>query len=150
MEPRGWPNRWWEQTNLFGRDFYRAVTRQNCISVTEIFSQRPEQREQHLTRAVYDDGHGLILFNNHHKIFLSKKYVEDYKQFLSMSKFLNQPKSLPKFGMQVGIFKMQIVVFTNEQIFKWSLNQFTLIGEAFFLTRALWTEGSIKSSIILL
>ena len=157
-----WSHRWWEKTQIYPTDIYRFVSRQNCLSSPEIFSLRPEQREQNLTRIVYDDGLCVDLWADLIARSSEEDLIDEIMRGLQSTYTdvtIQRPRKIfAQYWPDGWHLQRGNSPFSNKDIARWSLNplprfnqsQLTLIGESFFLDRALWTEGAIKSSLVAL
>ncbi|CAF1065631.1 unnamed protein product [Adineta steineri] len=155
-----WPHRWWEESKIYGSDVDRIWTRQNCITIAEIFSQRPEQRFQNAIRIVYDDGQCVEMWS----ALIARSSQEDLineilrgLQSIFTDVSIQRPtKIFTKIWQGDWHFQTANSHITNRQILSWALNplprfnrnQLSLVGEAFYLNRAIWTEAAVKSSLI--
>ncbi|CAF1288972.1 unnamed protein product [Rotaria sp. Silwood1] len=155
-----WPRRWWEESFISATTIDRAWTKQNCISFIEITSQQPEEKEQNLTRTVYDDGLCVELWSALIKRSSQNDLIEELLRGLR-SIFIDvqiPPPSKTFTHVWTGAWHFQNAnsAVSNKNIFTWALNplkrftkdQLSLVGEAFYLDRATWIDGAVKSSLI--
>ncbi|CAF4294675.1 unnamed protein product, partial [Rotaria sp. Silwood2] len=155
-----WPNRWWEDSTLFGTDIDLAWTRQNCISFIEITSRRPHEKHQNLTRAVYDDGLCVetwsALIARPSQENLIQEILRGLRSIFIDVQIPRPTKVFTQIWSGAWHFQKSNSIVSNKQIIGWALhplqrftkNQFSLVGEVFHLDRSGWTEAAVKSSFI--
>ena len=149
-----WPERWWETSPLY-QNLSRVVSHENCFSSMDI-PTFPYGRDQNVTRAVYDDGvclemwQGLIESGDKHA--LSKVVVTSLSNVFTDVK-IPEPRALDGFfHHNAWHYQVANSKISNQEIFKWSLNplagkNFSLIGEAYNLKYATWCDGALKSTM---
>ena len=157
-----WPNRWWEESSLFGGNIDRAWTRQNCISIIEIISQHPYEREQNLTRTVYDDGLCVgtwsALITRLSQADLIQEILRGLQSIFTDVQIPPPTKVFTNVWPGAWHFQKRNSRLNNTQIVHWALKplqrfdrqQLSLVGEAFLIDRSGWTDAAVKSSLITL
>lgn len=155
-----WPERWWEKGSLLNTNIDRAWTRQNCISLIEITSRRPEKRALNLTRTVYDDGLCVdtwaALIERSSQADLIEELLRGLQSIFTDVAIPRPTKILAHVWPGAWHFQTANSEFSNQQIARWALKplrrfqpqQLSLVGEAFNLDRSGWTDGAVKSSLI--
>ncbi|CAF3909361.1 unnamed protein product [Rotaria sp. Silwood1] len=157
-----WPRRWWEETQLvlpLG-SIDRAWTSQNCITFIEVLSvQRPEDRDQNLTRSVYDDSSCVSTWEEYMHRPSSDDLIEEVRRGLqSIFPDVNIPtptKTFYKIWPGAWHFQQAHSTFTNREIANWALQPLprfnyqalSMVGEAYYLNRATWADGAAKSAL---
>jgi hypothetical protein len=155
-----WPQRWWEQSILFGPNVDRVWTRQNCISFMEIFSQHPPKREQNLTKTVYDDGQCVetwsILIQRSSQTDLIEELLRGLRSIFIDVQIPLPTKTFTKIWPGAWHYQRSNSNVTNQDIVNWALkpitrfekSQITLVGEAYNINQSAWTDGAVKSSMM--
>ncbi|CAF4324564.1 unnamed protein product, partial [Rotaria sordida] len=156
------PRRWWEETQLVSPlgSIDRAWTRQNCINLLEVLSvQHPEDRDQNLTRSVYDDSSCVSAWEEYMRRPLPDDLIEEVRRGLqSIFPDVNIPiprKTFYKIWPGAWHFQRPHSTFTNREIANWALQPLprfnhqalTMVGEAYYLNRATWADGAAKSAL---
>lgn len=154
-----WPQRWWEQSSLFGPNIDRAWTRQNCISFIEILSQHPAKKDQNVTRTVYDDGQCVqvwsTLIERSSDTDLVEELLRGLRSIFTDVQIPSPTKTYTKVWPGAWHFQTSNSKVTNKDIVSWALqpikrfekNQLTLVGEGFNIDRSTWIDGALKSSL---
>ncbi|UJR17156.1 hypothetical protein I4U23_004052 [Adineta vaga] len=155
-----WPNRWWENSLVFGKAVDRAWTRQNCISFIEIISQHPAKKELNATKTVYDDGlcvdMWLTLIARSSQDDLVEELLRGLRGLFIDVEIPRPLKTLTKLWPGAWHFQKSNSNVTNKEIRSWALKPITkydkyrisLVGEAFDIDRSGWIDGAIKSSLL--
>ncbi|CAF1577881.1 unnamed protein product, partial [Rotaria sordida] len=122
------PRRWWEETQLVSPlgSIDRAWTRQNCINLLEVLSvQHPEDRDQNLTRSVYDDSSCVSAWEEYMRRPLPDDLIEEVRRGLqSIFPDVNIPiprKTFYKIWPGAWHFQRPHSTFTNREIANWAL-----------------------------
>lgn len=149
-----WNERWWEKSLMY-RNLSRIVSHENCFNTMDI-PAFPYGRDQNVTRAVYDDGACLdlwdMLINGGNKSLLAKTVTSSLRNVLSDVE-IPEPKAIHGF-MHNNAWHFQVAnsTISNRRIFEWSQNpipgkNFTLIGEGYYLDFTAWCDGALKSAM---
>ena len=138
----------------------RAWTRQNCINFIEVLSvQRPGDRDQNLTRSVYDDSACVSVWEEYIRRSSSDDLIDEIMRSLqSLFPDVNIPRPTQTFSKvwpSAWHFQRTHSTFTNQDISNWALHPlsrftrqtFTMVGEAYYLNRATWADGAAKSAL---
>jgi hypothetical protein len=151
-----WNERWWETSKYYGtRKLSRVVSHENCFSVMDI-PTFPYGRDQNVTRAVYDDGACVemwdMLVNDPDKTKLPRVVIESLQNVFKDVKIPKPHSTHGAVHHNAWHYQYPDSKISNDQVFKWSLQpipgkNFVMIGEAYNLNFAAWVDGALKSAM---
>lgn len=150
-----WPSRWWIDSGYENKIINRAWTTEHCLNFIEIPLDEYAAQQQ-VTRSVYSDDSACNEFwkNTYAQGGIKAVEIEIYRGL----KHLFPQASIP--SPQNTIFHLWPSAwhwlragtdFSVEEIISWAVNpvpneRVSLVGESYFISRAGWIDGAVRSS----